>query len=313
MAKLNDNNFLIWDGQFNNTPFDVIATNDAVNMVVNALSIDINVLVNDIATYGVDKPSLEITLQDNPAKLATYNQVSGIVTYYPPAGVQVGQVRQLKYRWYDKAGHVSNEGTINITITDRAFGWRGYGPSYRCLKDGDNNNTGQGFYDTLEKYYTDNNTPYSPATLKNNTFGQADYIPASTDLTTCPLPSATVSLYVWNYIPNAPSITIDSVTFKKAGDPDKVYAVNNTGSVGFQPSQFQTQPDAVYDSMEVKMTIVNVAAAGEYNLLFTPGDGGGGGFDQLVNFPAVAGSVVVAVFPNVTTGTLFAGEITLST
>jgi hypothetical protein len=312
MAKLNKKNFLIWEGQFNAAPFDVIATNDNVTMKINEASKVINVLANDIASYGIDKPSLEITLQDNAAHLAEYNQVTGEITYYPPANIAPGQVRQLKYRWYDKAAHISNEATVSITIQDRPTGWRGYAPSYKCLKDGSGENTGQAFYDTLEKYYTDDNTAYVPATLKNNTSIAPDYIPPADNLTMCPLAGSIIPFYVWNYAPNPPSIVIESVKFLNGGVVVRDYGLNNGGTPGYQPSQFQTEPSVHYDTIEVRATIVNSSAAGRYPLSFTPGEGGSGGHVVQLDFPAAAGTTIVGTFNNITLGTLFAGEITLN-
>jgi len=208
--KLNRNNFLTWEGQFTDAPFENVTNGWVLSMVENDPFIEGAVLFDDISTYGINLDTFEFTLQDNPLNPATWDAATGLVKYYPPAGVTPG-LRYLKYTWRDNAGNLSPEGTITISVLARPIGWRGAPASYQCELSG-GNNTGDAFYGELEKYYTDNGQVFAPYTTKPNTIGDPDYIAPVGDAGMCPIPGSTRSVNVWNFS-DLPDAYIEKVTF----------------------------------------------------------------------------------------------------
>lgn len=196
--KLNKNNYLIWDGQFADAPFQTVVNGWVLSLVQGESYVEGQVLFDDFATYGINLSTFEFTVQDNPTTPATWDSVTGMVKYYPPAGVTPG-LRYLKYKWKDNMGHDSPEGTITISVLARATAWRPAASSYQCQLSG-GVNTGMAYYSLLEKYYTDNGTAYSPYTTKPNTVGDPDYVAPVADGATCPVPGSTISVNVWNFV-----------------------------------------------------------------------------------------------------------------
>lgn len=183
--RLNRGNFLIWDGEFDTLSFDIQAIDDDVTITVIQTSIIISVLANDIATLGFNYHSVVITLQDNLQKPSVVNQTDGTITYYPSANAPIGD-RIIKYKFKDLMGNESNEATVTIHIVPRPTGWRPYPQSFLCLRDADNLRTGYGFYTTIQKYYTDDQTNVIPIQLKPNISTDPDYEPPFL-ATSCPV------------------------------------------------------------------------------------------------------------------------------
>lgn len=216
--QLNRNNYLIWEGEFTDKPTLVQAVDDAVNMSVGAVSVEIYPLLNDVATYGIDLNTFEFTVQDNLLKPATFDPLTKKITYYLPAGAAVDDVRVIKYRWKDTLAHQSNEATISITVIARATGWRGYASSLACVLDGGGHNTGESAYGELEEYYLDDNSPVLPSSTKANDPGDPDYIAPTTNLIMCPLYGTDVDVRVYNLVAGIPyPPTIHEVNFYTAG------------------------------------------------------------------------------------------------
>ena len=183
MDPLNKNNFLRWTGSFNQAPFDANAVDDSVNMFVTGAQVVLYPLVNDVSTYGIALNTFEFTLQDNPLAPATFDSASKSVTYFPPVGV-VPSVKTLKYKWKDFNGNESNEATITINVLARQTAWRGDPSSFACEMSG-GVRTGNSLYETLERYYTDDDELYLPYETKPNTIGDPDYIAPVTDNLNC--------------------------------------------------------------------------------------------------------------------------------
>lgn len=219
---LNKNNFLQWTGSFAAAPFDAIATDDDASMVQTALSVEFFPLANDVATYGINKPSFFFTVQDNMAQPAVFNSSTGKVVYYLPAGAMPG-TRTIKYKWYDNAGNLSNEGTITITVTARAKAWRAQASSASCRQVmGDND--GYVVYATLEEYYTDDNS--LTGNTKANDIGDPDYVAPVLNTGACPLPGTNVDFVVQNLADGSrPTFQINTITFIKAGNPIASFSV----------------------------------------------------------------------------------------
>lgn len=270
--KLNRNSPLIWEAVdgFIDAPHSETAVDDAVNIVVNAESLEIEPLLNDASTYGINASSLEITVQDNIVTPATWDATSGKITYYPPAGIVVGGARTLKYKWMDVLGHESNEATITITPTARSTSWRPLTSSRYCVTSS-GSNTGMAAYTTLEKYYTDDNTAAAPAVTKPNTIGDPDYVAPSEDLLMCPLPSTTMELdlYVFaNYNPDADEFVM-SVELQKTGGSNTIVYPYMTAADS-QPLVIACETGA-HDYIKVRV----LNAAGR-TLVFNAGTGGSG-------------------------------------
>jgi hypothetical protein len=113
----NRNHIIIWDTDFVERTDILNAVDNAATFQIGVQSITIPVLTNDVAHYGFDFNSVQITLQDTGAPhLASWNAVTKVITYYPPtSGIAVGNVRTLKYKFKDNRGVWSNEAEIKIT------------------------------------------------------------------------------------------------------------------------------------------------------------------------------------------------------
>jgi hypothetical protein len=283
MADLNRDNFLRWQGEFDTTAPSALAVDDAVSMLISAPYLDISPLANDSATYGIVNASLEILSQDNIVTPATWDAVTQKIRYYPPAGVVVGDIRELTYRWTDSIGTVSNTATIEIEILDRPWGWRGLASSYSCVTAmGDN--TGYAEYATLQKYYTDDNTAYVPATTKANTFGDPDYIAPVLDPVSCPVPGATDDLEIWNILPDAFVDTIiDTVMITPSGGGIGIVFDCNLRNSDAQPVTVNFTP-GTYD---IQVNLIDVGAIRNVDVL----DGAGG----LESMPTTAATGAQAV------------------
>lgn len=181
--ELNKNNFLRWNGAFTPKPFSNIANNDAQSMVVSAASCVLYPLSNDESTFGIDPNTFQITEQDNLVNPAVWDASLLKVTYFPPSGVAVGN-RTLKYNWKDTEGNLSNEATITINIQARPTSWRVYPDSFSCQMSG-GVRTGNGQFDLLEKYYTDDNSTVFPLETKPNSPGDPNYLAPFPDPINC--------------------------------------------------------------------------------------------------------------------------------
>ncbi len=249
MGNLNKNSFIRWQGAFNNIPALQQAVDDNVSMALGSPFIEISVLLNDSATYGINPASLAITLQDNMITPATWDPLTEKLKYYPPAGLVVGAVREIRYEWDDNLGNGSNEASVFIEITDRATGWRGKASTYVC-EEVAGDNTGQANFTTLEKYYLDDNTPAIPADEKPNDVGDPDYIAPLTDLISCPLPGSTDSFEIWSILTGTPNPTITKITTTIGGIPTEYFTDVTFGSP--QPAIISLAPGA-YDSIAVEI------------------------------------------------------------
>lgn len=301
---LNKNNFFIWKGEFDSAPFEIVANDDNASLVKGASYIEIYPLLNDVASYGLNPLSLEFTLQDNIANPATWDAVAKKIIYYPPADVEVGQVREIKYRVKDTIGNVSNEATVSIAISDRATSWRGYAPSYSCVKVG-GDNTGIGGYAQLEKYYIDDNSAYIPQALKPNVDGDANYIPPSQNLSACPLPNMNKLFRVYNNVVN-PTTWVVAVELWKAGVV-KAFFVGSypTPPQSAQPKSTNVESDT-YD--QVKVLLVNIISP----CLLTLSPGNAGSAEQIKVVDPLPDEQQQIVFDNVTLGDDFAADLTLN-
>src|ERR1044072_1936502 len=113
MARINKDNFLVWDGSFNQLAHSNVAVDDTANVVLAPGGyVDIPILVNDTYTFGINQDSVEITLQQNIANPAEY--LKPAIRYYVDEALSVGDTVDLKYRWYDLLGNLSNEATVTI-------------------------------------------------------------------------------------------------------------------------------------------------------------------------------------------------------
>jgi hypothetical protein len=271
MATLNKNNFLIWEGSFNDAPFSNVATDDSASMLITAAFVELQPLLNDISTYGINVLSFEFTLQDNLITLATWDSVTQKIKYFPPAGISPG-VRLLKYRWRDNFGNLSNEATVSIDVQPRATAWRGDPSSYVCDNPGVTNGAGWG---TLEKYYTDNNDLFLPHTTKPNDPVDPDFIAPVNDPIMCPLSSSTDNLNIFNFVSGSPEPTIIRITLNKSGGGTTVLNVLHRAS-NAQPRIVPIAP-GLYTTIDV---LVNDATGADLTL--NPGSGGSGGGTQSI-------------------------------
>ena len=126
MGRLNKNNFLIWEGGFDEAPFEVVANPDTATITENQNSVTISPFNNDFATYGIDASSFTVVTHDNPTNPPVWNATTQTLTYFLPTGQTSGLVT---YRFRDTLGNLSNITTITISQTARATGFIGYEPS----------------------------------------------------------------------------------------------------------------------------------------------------------------------------------------
>ena len=297
MAILNRNNFLIWEGSFEPSPQMTQAIDDLVSAVQNAPLIEISPLLNDVATYGIDETSLLITLQTNLTTPATWDPVTKKITFYPNAGQGVEEIEVLKYKWKDTQGTFSNEAPISVNFTARPTGWRGYASSRVCLQES-GDNTGEAFFDQLEKYYTDDNTAFLPQELKTNVDTDPDYIAPVVDSISCPLPGATQDFKIYNFslpVRSNPAPIIKNITFFPDGGGFLSFSLNHKAS-DLQPRIIQV-PTGLYPSIEVEVQYVPAAI----NLSIEPGTGGSASQSQVAYTPGVI--PLTMLFEDVTIGT----------
>lgn len=198
MSQLNKNNFIIWFGTLTDTPYSITAQNLNVNAESVSKSVNIDPFSGASSTYPINNNTLDITLHDNPNKPPIYDSVLKQIIYYLPADVQNGQIRTLKYRIYDIAGHPSAEKTITVHIISPATAWRGYVSSLQCRKDGNNRTTGMAYYSMLEKYYANTGETVNPLQLKINASGDPDFIADIADAVKCPLDPFFKKLTIYN-------------------------------------------------------------------------------------------------------------------
>jgi hypothetical protein len=208
MGRLNKNNFLIWDGDFDEAPFSVIANTDSVSMSALSSSVTIFPFQNDIATYGINPSSFTLVSYDNILNPPIWNQTNQSLTYFLADGATSGLVR---YRFRDTLGNLSNIADINISVTARATIWVGHEASKVCLKDSNNNNTGQAFFNELREVYSDNGESVLPLSLKANTEGESDYIAPFSDSSCSTISGATYSIR--NFTTNQEGGTIVGIGF----------------------------------------------------------------------------------------------------
>lgn len=187
MEQLNDNNFLIWKGAFNNVPAELEAVDDTIFMNINEDFATLYPLSNDTSNYGIDYSSFRLTYNDNPSKPARFNHGSGLLKYFPRLPIANGQVRLVKYLWNDIKGNESNEGIVSINITDRPLGWRVVPESGFCVVNANMQNTGYVGYSQLERYFQDDDTAVSPPQIKNNITSDPDYIAPTLNEDICPV------------------------------------------------------------------------------------------------------------------------------
>lgn len=187
MEQLNDNNFLIWKGAFNNVPAELEAVNDTIFMNIEEDFATLYPLDNDTSNYGIDYSSFAITYDDNPSRPARFNNGSGLFKYFPRLPLINGQTRLLRYKWKDIKGNLSNEATISILITNRPLGWRIVSESGYCIVNSNLQNTGYVGYTQLERYFSDTNEAVSPPQVKKNISSDPDYLAPVFNETICPI------------------------------------------------------------------------------------------------------------------------------
>jgi hypothetical protein len=275
MGKLNKNNFLIWDGAFNDAPHSEVAVDDEADVVEGSAFIEVEPLLNDTATFGINQETLEVTLQADPLNPAIWDSISGILKIFLPVSALHGDVLLLEYHWFDNQGNESNTAQIAITILDRPTAWRGRASSFYCELDS-GENTGNGGYTTLEKYYTDNGVLYSPEETKSNDIGDPDYIAPFPASDACPLPGSSQELQFWNLATGDPEPQIAAAEFNKTGGGSSSMYLGHYPSSP-QPRTVNVQPGA-YDSIEVV-----VSNADGKTVTIYPGSGGSGGGSQAVS------------------------------
>jgi hypothetical protein len=301
MGKLNRNNFITWDGEFSPKPFVVTAVDDFVSMGPNDSFINIPILDDDTATFGINESSINITQQANPLQPAEWDTSAKVIKFYPPKNgiYSIEGTYVLKYKWKDKSGHLSNEALVTVIVTPRPTAWRGYAPSFSCLLSA-GENTGYGQYAQLEQFYTDTNESVIPLALKANVVGDPDYLLEVYDVAACPLPTALQNMYVQNM---ATLGTIQVITFLRAGDPDQRYFINLPANTG-ESRTIQVE-GGTYDQI-----IVEVSGFYLDTIVATISPSLPGGSAQQ-NATVQAGNQFI--FNNVTLGTAqVAGEIHIS-
>ncbi len=296
MQQLNRDNVIIWQGEFKKDLSALVANDDLISILANAESLAIFPFSNDQAKFGINYESFEFTFQDNPGNPATYDAVARKVTYYPPAGLVVGEQRILKYRFFDLLGNPSNEATITITASARGMAWRGHGPSYACDKVG-GENTGTGSFALLERYFTDTNERVLPLETKANVDTDPNYIAPAVDEVACPLPGSTIPLYVFNAVKKA---KITGIKLIKNGITVHDFILDHSLESP-QPLILQVKPDS-YNSMDISVLPHPLAS---FELGFEPGVNGSGGDALFVD----AGAPVVKSFPNVLLAAPLAGDV----
>lgn len=300
IKQLNKNNFIIWTGEFKPPSFEAIANNDILSMQQGATeAAEIYPLNNDIATYGINPDTLEITLQDNPAAPAVWDAVAKKLFYYLPVDAVAGQDRVIKYRWRDAIGNYSNEGSITVTVTARQISYRPYAPSLVCLKNGNGTNTGQAFYQQLEQFFTDTGEAVSPRVLIANEVILPQYAPPTQAFGICPLPAQNIVLNLFNNS-SFEDVVLLAISLFNQGEQVAGYSVF-LGRDQVQPRELFVAPGS-FDAM-------HVVTRNDYGrsvlVRYVPGDGGGGG--NTIDVPGGGGGV--AIFNNVTFGTDYAGDI----
>lgn len=195
--ELNKNNFLRWSGSFNSAPFSNVAVNDLTSMVVNQTRAEIAILPNDTSTFGIDKTSIVVTLQENLIDPAFWDYKTERLIYTLASGSAIGN-KIIKYKWKDVEGNESNEATVTINVVARVTFWRPNPASRTCQLE-NNVRNGYAFYTLLEKYYADNSQTVIPLQTKPNTQGDPDYSPRFIDTVNCP----TVGSKLWEMAPSA--------------------------------------------------------------------------------------------------------------
>jgi len=307
MAKkqLNHNNPLVWfeaDG-FQKPPFSVIANGDNIGFAIGLPYVIIYPLTNDSATYGIAEQSFELLSQDNPKKPAVWDTLKKKLTYYPPDDAQAGQTRELLYRFKDTRGNLSNTAKITIAINAQPSLWRGI--NFVCLKDGEGNNTGKGFYRNLEKYNLLTGLAVVPAVTKPNIEGDANYIPPA-DSAQCPLPTEVLRMAFFNQSPN-PSDTIMAVGLFNNGVSVKGIFIDLRADQTNQP-ELQPIPPGTYEEMRVTVRLMGGVPRG---VRFTAGQGGSGSTSVQANPGGDLNASIDVKFYNVTFGEDYAGDIIL--
>jgi hypothetical protein len=301
VSILNNDNFFQWLGEFEEAPFENIAVDDVAQVAENADSVDLSPLLNDTSTYGINPLSFQITLQDNPFQPATFNASTGVLTYYPPVGVVIGETRTIKYTWTDINGAISNEATVSITIIARAKAWRGYGPSYQC------NAPGEAQYLQLEEYYTDDNESVVPAHHKPNVNTDPDYIAPAVDFAACPNPDLDPgTLYIYN---NSATVAILQILFKRVGQPDVAYVLNQSAGDTIRTIQVGDLA-APYDEVQIQLGLpAGGAVSATGSLSIEPAAGGSAADSTALVTLQTTYSLYNVSFP---TGTSYIGKIELN-
>lgn len=211
MARLNKNNFLIWDGFFDEIQISIIAVDDQVSGELNEKEIFISPLANDSATYGIDASSFIVLTHDNPAKPPLWNPTTRVLTYYPPENTQL-ENHVVTYRFKDSNGNPSNVGNIFITLLKPETYWKAFESSWRCIQ-GPEGNTGMLIYDQLQEFYLNTNSPVEPISLKSNSIEDPDYIAPVENLNQCPLQLSQGTYFINNYSRGFGNATVLNVAF----------------------------------------------------------------------------------------------------
>jgi hypothetical protein len=114
MERLNSNNFLVWEGEFNEIPFSVIAPNDSKEEALEQGFAELFPLVTATATFGINFASFEILSGDNPDRPHLWDPITGTFIYYPNPDTPLFTPIVLIYRFRDLQGNYSNNATLTI-------------------------------------------------------------------------------------------------------------------------------------------------------------------------------------------------------
>lgn len=266
--SLNRNNFLRWAGSMYESAFENIAKPVLATMITNYPFIDIPILADAVSTFGINMNSVRTTtMSGTPVRPAQWNAATQLLRVFRPESMPLTQKVLVDYQFDDHMGNESNKARVTVDLSLSTLDWRAYTPSVYCVKNAFGVNTGYKTYSSLELFYPGSSATYVPLTLKPNAIGDPDYIAPFTDLTACPLPSVAPLTIQNNTVPVSPTVNLNTVTFKKAPNPDIVFNVFLAGGA----SAVISFPTGIYDSMEIAFVPGAPITGGGFTWSFSPG------------------------------------------
>lgn len=118
MSRINNDNFLRWDGSFPRATF----SNHAVTGIGYTCStgfdyVNCDILANDSSTYGIDRSTVEVVSASVPDFQWNWLPNTQFMRIFRGAGYALNPSVTFYYRWKDRLGNYSNIQSETVAFT----------------------------------------------------------------------------------------------------------------------------------------------------------------------------------------------------